>query len=280
VDKYRNTADKWILSRLNSVIKEINENLEKFDLGIAAQKMYDFVWSELCDWYIELVKPRLYGDDEQTKAAAQLTLIEVLEGSLKLLHPIMPFITEEIYQHISSETPSITIAKWPQFRDDRVYSSEEKMMEHVIDAIRSIRNIRLEMNVPNSRKAKVMILPSTDEAKNAFEEGSIYFEKLASASEIAFPERADIPHDAVSLVIHGGEIFLPLEDLIDKQKEIERLTKEKEKLEKEVERVVKKLGNPGFVSKAPESVIAEEKEKQKKYQEMLDKVIERLNSMK
>jgi valyl-tRNA synthetase len=280
IDKYRNTADKWILGRLNRVVGEVNENLNKFEIGIAAQKIYDFVWTELCDWYIELVKPRLYGDAEETKAAAQITLVEVLTDSLKLLHPIMPFITEEIYQHIASDNASITTAKWPEASEDRVFEAEERKMEHVIDAIRSIRNIRLEMNVPNSRKAKVMFVPSTDEAKEALSEGKIYFEKLASASELQFVQRNEIPKDAVSSVIPGGEIFLPLEDLIDKQKEIERLAKEQEKLKKEVERVNNKLANPGFVSKAPENVLNEEKEKQKKYQEMLDKVTERINSLK
>lgn len=278
VDKYRNTADKWILSRVNQVAKEITENLDKFEQGMAAQKIYDFAWTELCDWYIELVKPRLYGGEESDKAAAQLTLIEVLIDSLKLLHPFMPFITEEIYKHLTDETPSITIAKWPEYKEERAYKDEVSMMENIIDAIKSVRNIRSEMNVPNSRHAKIMIIPSTTEAKSAFEEGKIYFEKLASASDVVFPSREDIPKDSVSAVIPGGEIFLPLEDLIDRDKEIERLRKEKERLESEVERVNKKLSNPGFVNKAPEKVINEEKEKQAKYQDMLDKVIERLES--
>jgi valyl-tRNA synthetase len=280
IDKYRNTADKWILGRLNSVIGEVNENLNKFELGIAAQKIYDFVWTELCDWYIELVKPRLYSDEEQTKAAAQITLVEVLTDSLKLLHPIMPFITEEIFQHIISGSGTITTAKWPESREDRVFEAEERKMKQVIDAIRSIRNIRTEMNVPNSRKAKIMFIPSTSEAKEAFSEGKIYFEKLASASELQFVQRNEIPRDAVSSVIPGAEIFLPLEDLIDKQKEIERLTKEQDRLVKEVERVSSKLSNPGFVSKAPENVLNEEKEKQKKYKEMLEKVTERISSLR
>jgi valyl-tRNA synthetase len=279
VENFRNAADKWILSRLNTVTKDITENLNKFEIGVAAQKIYDFIWSELCDWYIELVKPRLYGDDEKSKAAAQATLVEVLVNSLKLLHPFMPFITEEIYQHVTKETPSITISKWPEFRSDRVFEAEEKMMEVIIEAIRAIRNVRAEMNVPNSRKAKLMIIPSTEESRASFEEGRVYFEKLASASEIVLTSRDQVPEDAVSAVVSGGEIFMPLDDLIDKQKEIERLTKEKEKLEKEVERVNKKLSNPGFISKAPESVINEEREKGAKYQEMLDKVVERLNAL-
>jgi valyl-tRNA synthetase len=279
VKNYRNAADKWILSKLNTVVSEVTENLNKFEIGIAAQKVNDFIWNELCDWYIELVKPRLYGDDEKSKAAAQDTLVEVLVSSLKLLHPFMPFITEEIFQHVTKESPSITIAKWPEYSAENTFEAEVKMIEHVIEAIRSIRNIRSEMNVPNSRKAKLMIIPSLNEARDAFEEGKMYFEKLASASEVMFITKTEVPEDAVSTVISGGEIFMPLDDLIDKQKEIDRLTKEKEKLEKEVERVVKKLSNQGFVAKAPESVITEEKEKQEKYQDMLDKVVERLNSL-
>jgi valyl-tRNA synthetase len=280
VDLHRNSADKWILSRLNIVIKEMTENLNKFEIGIAAQKIYDFIWTELCDWYIELVKPRLYAEDSATKAAAQITLKEVLIDSLKLLHPFMPFITEEIYKHLGADTPSIMISSWPEHSEDRGFEKEVQAMDTVIEGIRSIRNIRSEMNVPNSRKAKLMIIPSTEEERTAFEEGRIYFEKLASASEVIFPERAEVPQEVVSVVISGGEIFIPMEDLVDREKEIERLTKEKEKLEKEVERVVKKLSNEGFVAKAPEKVIIEEKEKQRKYQEMLDKVNERLNSMK
>lgn len=278
--KYRNSADKWILTRLNTVIKEVTENLDKFEIGIAAQKIYDFVWNEFCDWYIELVKPRLYGDEETTKAAAQLTLVEVLVDSLKLLHPFMPFITEEVYKHISNESPSITIANWPEYKTNRVYEADVKIMEYIIEAIRAVRNIRSEMNVPNSRKAKIMMLPSSNDAKAAFEEGEIYFEKLASASGIAFPSRSEVPQDAISVVISGGELYLPLDDLVDKEKELDRLNKEREKLEKEVERVNKKLSNQGFVSKAPEKVLNEEKEKGIKYQEMLDKVVERINSLK
>ena len=280
VEKYRNSADKWILTRLNAVIKDVTENLDKFDIGIAAQKIYDFVWSEFCDWYIELVKPRLYGEEETTKAAAQLTLVEVLVDSLKLLHPFMPFITEEVYKHITNESPSITVANWPEYKETRVNEADVKKMEHVIEAIRAVRNIRSEMNVPNSRKAKIMVLPSSNEARLAFEEGKIYFEKLASASDIVFPSKEDVPQDAIAAVISGGKIFLPLDDLVDKEKEIERLNKEREKLEKEVERVLSKLSNQGFVSKAPEKVLNEEKEKQRKYQEMLDNVIERINSLK
>lgn len=274
---YRNSADKWILSKFNTVVKEVTDNLEKFEIGIAAGKVNDFIWSELCDWYIELVKPRLYGEDRATKAAVYNTIMYVLEGSLKLLHPFMPFITEEIYTNITKEE-TITTASWPVYSDELTFEKDVENMEYVIAAIKSLRNIRAEMNVPNSRKANIMVIPSNEIVTNAIEEGIVYLEKLASASSVIFASKNDIPNDAVSAIIDGAELYMPLDDLIDKEKEIERLTKEKEKLEKEVERVNKKLSNEGFVKKAPESVIEEEKEKQKKYQDMLDKVIERLNS--
>lgn len=276
----RNSADKWIISRLNDVAKEVTDNLEKFDLGIAAQKVYDFMWSEFCDWYIELVKPRLYGDNEEDKAVAVNTLLEVLVEGMKLLHPFMPFITEEIFKHLDTGAPTITKEKWPEFEGSRNFAVEAEKMDFCIDAIRAIRNIRAEMNVPNSVKAKVMIIPSGDKSKAAYEEGKIYFEKLSSASEVVFPERNAVPKDAVSLVTKGGEIFIPLDELIDKEKELERLTKEKEKLTKEVQRVESKLSNEGFVKKAPAAVIEEEKAKGAQYKEMLRKVVERIEALK
>ena len=278
VDKYRNAEDRWIISRINTVVKEVTENLEKFELGIAAQKIYDFIWSEFCDWYIELAKIRLYGDDEASKAAAIITLKEVLIDSLKLLHPFMPFITEEIYTHITDETASITIAKWPEYKEEKEFIDDEKSMQFVIDAIKSIRNVRAENNVPASRKVSITIIPSSEESKKSFEEGKIFFERLASASETVIADKnIKISPDAVSVVTAGG--MVTIENLIDKDKEIERLTKEKEKLEAEVTRSEKKLGNPGFVNKAPKAVVDEEKAKEEKYKEMLQKVTTRLNSL-
>jgi valyl-tRNA synthetase len=275
------TADRWILSRYNTIVKEVTENLEKFELGVAAQKLYDFMWSEFCDWYIELVKPRLYSDDNTSKLAAQITLVEVLTGTMKLLHPIMPFITEEIYQCLPGTDKSIVISKWPEYDEKRNNPEQESNMEIVMDAIKSIRNIRAEMNVVPSRKAKVLIIATDEKVKKAIEAGSIYFERLASASEIQLiNDKSQIPEGAVSVVIAGAEIFLPLEELVDMEKEKERLNKEKENLEKEIQRVRGKLSNQGFVAKAPQSVIEEEKAKEAKYQEMYEKVIERLKSMK
>ncbi|MBF8984461.1 valine--tRNA ligase [Lutibacter sp. B2] len=274
-------ADKWILSRMNTVVKEVTDNLEKFELGMAVQKVYDFIWSEYCDWYIELVKPRLYGEERNTKNAALCTLIEVLKNMLKLLHPFMPFITEEIWQTISNdEEESIIIAAWPEYDESLKFEREEKDMEVIMNAIRSIRNIRAEMNVIPSRKARV-IMVANEEVFEAIEKAKDYFVTLASASEVVLlKEKKDIPEDAIAAVIPGAEIFLPLDDLVDFEKEIERLEKEKAKLEQEVKRVIGKLSNQGFLAKAPESLVEEEKKKQEKYESMLDRVVERLEGMK
>ena len=275
------TADKWILSRYNTVLSEVTDNLEKFEIGMAGQKLYDFIWSEFCDWYIELVKPRLYGEDAASKLTAQITLVEVLTGTMKLLHPMMPFITEEIYQHLPGADKSIVTSKWPEYDEKRYNPEQESNMEIVMDAIKSIRNIRAEMNVVPSRKAKVLIIATDEKVKEAIEAGSIYFERLASASEVQLiNDKTQIPEGVVPVVIAGAEIFLPLEELVDMEKEKERLKKEMENLEKELQRVRGKLNNQGFVRKAPQSVIEEERAKEAKYQEMFHKVMERLNSMK
>ncbi|QZY56239.1 valine--tRNA ligase [Crassaminicella profunda] len=274
-------ADKWIVSRMNSVSKEVTENLEKFELGMAVQKIYDFTWNEYCDWYIELVKPRLYGEDEDTKDAALYVLTMVLENILKLLHPFMPFITEEIWKHLpTTKDESVMISQWPKYEENFVFEKEEKDMELIMDAIRSIRNIRAEMNVVPSKKAKVMVVASGD-AYDAINAGRSYFMTLASASEVILQdEKKNIPEDAMSAVVAGAEIFLPLDELVDFEKEVERLEKEKAKLEKELKRVNGKLSNQGFLAKAPANVIEEEKEKQEKYQTMMDQVLERLTTMK
>ncbi|KIN82430.1 valine--tRNA ligase [Clostridium botulinum] len=285
MDKYKDNknytiADKWILSRLNTVVKEVTENIEKFELGIASQKIYDFIWGEFCDWYIELVKPVLYGEDEQSKGIAFNVLHKVLETSLQLLHPIMPFITEEIYTHLYTEYESIVISKWPEYDEFLKDEKSEKDMEYIIEAIKAIRNVRTEMNVPPSRKAKLMIYLTEKEAERSFKEGEVYFQKLASASEVSFLENKETSDKNVSVVTRGAEIFIPLLELVDIEKELERLNKEKEKLEKEIDRVEKKLSNEKFVSKAPESVVNEEREKGEKYKAMLEAVLESLESLK
>ncbi|WLF70708.1 valine--tRNA ligase [Clostridium septicum] len=278
-DKDYSLADKWILSHLNTLVKEVTENMDKYELGIALQKVYDFMWTEFCDWYIELVKPVLYGDDEKQKGIVYNVIYNVLSTGLKLLHPVMPFITEEIYTTLT-DGETITISSWPEF--DKALNNEnaEKDMSYIIEAIKGLRNVRAEMNVPPSRKAKV-ISYITEEAKDAFISGASYIEKLASALEVVFIEdKSLVPENAVSLVVKGGELFMPLLDLVDKEKELDRLNKEMKKLQGEVERIDKKLSNQGFVSKAPEAVINGEKEKRVKYQEMLDAVLVRIEALK
>ncbi len=272
-------ADQWILSRMNTLIKEVTDNLDKFEIGIALQKIYDFMWTELCDWYIELVKPVFYGDDEKSKGIAYNVLYHVLTNGLKLLHPVMPFITEEIFTHLSDAEESITVSTWPKYNEKFKNEDAENKMALIIEAIKAIRNLRAEMNVPPSRKAKV-IAYATGEARNAFEEGKAYFEKLASASTVEFIDNKEtLANNVVSIVVKGGEMFMPLLDLVDREKELERLEKEKEKLEKEIERVEKKLSNENFVRKAPEAVVNEEKAKGEKYKEMLKAVEQRIVSL-
>ena len=272
-------ADKWIISRANNVVKEVTDNMDKFDLGIAAQKIYDFAWSEYCDWYIEIVKPRLYSEDKEAKQAALYTLTYVLEKILKLLHPYMPFITEEIYTHLPTVEGSIVIAQFPHYTEADNMAKEEEMMSLTMDGIRNIRNVRAGMNVPPSKKAKVIIVP-TEEKKEAMEAGKDYFVTLASASEVEIvADETNIPEDAVSVVIDGVKIFIPLDELVDFAKEIERLNKEKAKLESEIKRVNGKLSNEGFVSKAPQSLIDAEKAKKEKFEEMMKSVLERLENL-
>lgn len=274
-----NIADRWILSRLNTVVKEVTENIEKYELGIALQKIYDFLWSEFCDWYIELSKPVLYGEDDKAKGVTYNVLYKVLTTGLQLLHPVMPFITEEIYTHLDAEYESITISKWPEYKEEVHDSQAEIQMGYIIDAIKGIRNARAEMNVPNSKKASLLAYVK-EEALSAFKAGTIYFEKLASVSDMTIIEdKKDIPKNSVSVVTEGAELFMPLFDLIDREKELERLSKEKEKLLSEIDRVEKKLSNASFVSKAPQKVVEEEKQKGEKYKEMLKAVLERIESL-
>ncbi|MDS0526337.1 valine--tRNA ligase [Clostridium sp. SHJSY1] len=271
-------ADKWILSEMNNLISEVTENMDKFELGIAIQKVYDFMWTEFCDWYIELVKPVFYGEDEKSKGVVYNVLNKVLITGLKLLHPVMPFITEEIFTHLSDEE-TITTSPWPAFEEKLVDKNAEEEMAYIIEAIKGLRNVRAEMNVPPSRKAKVICYIG-EEAKGAFKSGVAYIEKLASASEVNFIEnKSEVPENAVSLVVKGGELFMPLLDLVDKEKELERLNKEVTKLNGEIERIDKKLGNQGFVAKAPQAVVDGEKAKREKYVEMLEAVEARIKTL-
>jgi len=275
------TEDKWIISRMNKAAKEITDNLNSFELGIAAGKVYDFIWNEYCDWYIEIVKPRLYGEDGIDKDTARFVLIKVLKDMLKLLHPFMPFITEEIWTYLPDTDSRLVKASWPEFKENENFEDAEANMEFIMEAVRSIRNIRAEMNVAPSRKARALFLPSKENCKNYIANGQNYFATLANITEITIIEdKSAAGEDTASSVIDGTEIYLPLADLIDYEKEIERLEKEKTKLQGELDRVHGKLNNEKFMSKAPENVVAEEREKLEKYQLMMEKVVERLEALK
>ena len=281
VDKNKFTAaDKWILSSCNKLIKEVTENLEKFELGVALSKVYDFMWDYFCDWYIEFAKPRLFDDNDPTRLEAQYVLNDVLIKCLKMLHPFMPFITEELYQSLYKDSDSIMISKWPEYDSELGYEEDAKDMETVISAIRAIRNIRLEMNVPVSKKANIIFV-AKDRAADVLKNSEALFAKMASASSIAVQASKDgIPEDAAASVVDGAEIYIPLDELIDFDKEIDRLIKEKENLQKELDRVNGKLNNEKFISKAPQKVVDEEKEKLVKYQQMFDNVTERLDNLR
>ncbi|MBU5439050.1 valine--tRNA ligase [Tissierella sp. MSJ-40] len=273
--------DKWILSRLNTVIKDVTENLDRYEIGIAAQKIYDFIWDEYCDWYIEMVKSRLYGDDKESKEVAEKVLLAVLKDILKLLHPFMPYITEEIWQHLPKTENPLIVSQWPKYRDDLHFPKAETRIEFIMTGIKGIRNARAEMNIVPSRKSTVIFVTEDEGIKDIINYGKRYFINLASAEKIEILDnKTNIGDDNISVVLSKCEIFLPLKDLIDFDKEIERLEKEREKLESELKRVKGKLANKGFISKAPEKVVAEEREKQKKYEEMMEKVLERLENIK
>lgn len=270
-------ADKWILSKVNTLAKDVTENLDKFELGIAADKIYNFIWEEFCDWYIEMVKPRLYNDSDDTKQAALWTLKKVLIDSLKLLHPYMPFVTEEIFCTIQDEEESIMISAWPEYTEENTFAKEEAAVETIKEAVRSIRNIRSEMNVAPSKKAKVFVVSDDASIREIFENGNVFFATLGYASQVIIQEdKTGIEDDAVSVVIPKATIYMPFAELVDIEKEKERLEKEVTRLEKELARVNGMLSNPNFVSKAPEKKINEEKEKKVKYQQMMEQVKEQL----
>ncbi|ADL34889.1 valyl-tRNA synthetase ValS [Butyrivibrio proteoclasticus B316] len=271
-------VDKWILSKLNNTVKEVTENMEHYELGIAVQKVYDFIWDEFCDWYIEMVKPRLYNsDDAVSHEAALWTLQTVLLNALKLLHPYMPFITEEIFCTMQDEEESIMISDWPVYKDEWNFAADEKSIETIKEAVRGIRNVRTQMNVAPSRKAKVFVVSDKDDVLDIFRTGKLFFESLAYASEsVCQKDKEGIAEDAVSVVLADATVYIPFSDLVDLSAEIERLTKEQKRLEGELKRSQNMLSNEKFLSKAPAEKIAEEKEKQQKYQQTYDQVTERL----
>ena len=274
-------ADRWILSKVNTLAKEMTDNMEKFELGIAVSKVYDFIWEEFCDWYIEMVKPRLYNDEDETKAAALWTLKTVLIQALKLLHPYMPFITEEIFCNIQDEEESIMISKWPEYTDEWNFETDEAAVDTIKAAVRAIRNLRTGMNVPPSRKAKVYVVSAKEDVRYIFESSKSFFATLGYASEVHVQEdKTGIDENAVSTLIHDAAVYIPLEELVDIDKEIERLEKEAAKLAGEIKRASGMLANPKFVGKAPAAKVEEEKAKLAKYTEMSEQVAERLAQLK
>jgi len=270
------TEDKWILHKFNELAGEVNQNIDKYELGIAVQKLYDFIWDDFCDWYIELVKPR-FGEESASNLAAQQTLVYVLSNTLKLLHPFMPFITEEIWQTLPNDGDSIMVSKFPTYDKQLEFPDAVEEMRLIMEAIRGVRNIRAEMNVPPSKRATLYIV--TDKTET-FANGEKFFQKLAGASEvIVSADKSSVPDNAVSIVADQAEIFLPQDELVDREKETERLNKEKSRLEGEIKRAEGKLSNKGFTDKAPAAVIDEERAKLEKYKDMLQKVIDSIEKL-
>ncbi len=273
-------ADQWILSKVNTLAKDVTDNMEKYELGIAVQKVYDFIWEEFCDWYIEMVKPRLYSDTDTTKGAALWTLKTVLGNALKLLHPFMPFVTEEIYCTLNPQEESIMISDWPVYADAWNFAAQEAEVETIKEAVRAIRNVRTSMNVPPSRKAKVYVVSDKEEVRAVFENGKVFFATLGYAGEVFVQaDKTGVGDDAVSAVIHEAVIYMPFAELVDVEKETERLKKEEERLSKELARVNGMLGNEKFVSRAPAAKIEEERAKLAKYTDMMNQVKERLQQL-
>ncbi len=272
-------ADRWILSRVNHLAKEVTANMDSFELGIAVQKIYDFIWDEFCDWYIEMVKPRLWDREDPSREAALWTLHQGLINALKMLHPYMPFITEEIFCNLSGEE-SIMIASWPEYREEWNFAQEEYAIQMIKEAVRGIRNVRADMNVPNSKKATVYVVSENPQVRKIFEEGRSFFAVLGAASEVLVQaDKTGIADNAVSVMIPEAAVYMPLAELLDIGKEKERLKKEEARLEKELARVNGMLGNERFVSRAPASKIQEEKAKFEKYTQMMDQVKERLTQL-
>ena len=274
-------ADKWILSRMNKVVAEVTENMEKYELGIAVSKLQDFIWDEFCDWYIEMVKPRLYNDEDTTKDAAVWTLKTVLVDALKMLHPYMPFVTEEIFCNLQDDEESIMISDWPAYKKELEFAEDDNAIETIKNAVRNIRALRTDMNVAPSRKAKVYVVSENNSVRQIFENGRVFFATLGYASEVCVQsDKTGIADDAVSTVIPEAVIYMPFADLVDVKAEIERLEKEEKRLNGEIARCNGMLNNEKFTSKAPQSKIDEEKAKLVKYTQMLEQVQERLGQLK
>jgi valyl-tRNA synthetase len=269
--------DKWILTEFNNCVKEVRENLDKYELGVAAQKLYDFVWDDLCDWYIELVKPRLFetNTNEETKKSAQNVICYVLNGTLALLHPFMPFITEEIWQTLPHEGEALVIAPYPEYDEKLSFPADAAAMENVKSLIKNIRQLRLDMNVPASKKTSLYIETENPEE---YTRGAEFLKRLAGASEIRINENVSLEKTATALS-SDAKAYIPMGELVDVEKERARLLKEKERLEGEISRIDKKLSNEGFVSKAPAKVVDEEKAKRASYVGLLENTLKVLSDL-
>ena len=282
-EKDLSAVDKWIISKMNTLTKDVTENMDKFELGIAVQKVYDFIWDEFCDWYIELAKYRIYHAEENPAAAncALYTLKTVLGDALKLLHPFMPFVTEEIYSALVPEEESLMMSTWPEYSENRCYAEAENIVDHMKEIIRGVRNVRAEMNVAPSRRAKTYIVCENTELCQGFEEIKESSMPLMSANEIQIQsDKSGIAEDAVSVVVADAVVYLPMEELVDFEQELERLTKEEARLTKELARVNGMLNNEKFISKAPEAKINEERAKLERYTQMMEQVQERLKGLR
>ncbi|MFB4210773.1 valine--tRNA ligase [Shouchella sp. JSM 1781072] len=279
ITKEKTIADKWILTRLGETAETVTRLIDSYEFGEAGRTLYSFIWDDVCDWYIEMAKLTLYGENEEAKATTRSVLAYVLDHTMRMLHPFMPFITEEIWQHLPHQGESITVAEWPAFT--RSFNNQEAVedMETLKTLIRSIRNTRSELNVPMSKQIELFIRPSDDAMKARLERGSLYIEKFANPSQLIIQKDLETPEKAMSHALTGMDIFLPLAGLLDIDAEIARLEKEKEKLTKEVERIEKKLGNEGFVAKAPAHVVEEEKSKKEDYELKRKKVIDRIEEL-
>ncbi len=275
-------ADRWIISKLNTLAKDMTENMDKYELGIAVQKVYDFIWDEFCDWYIEIAKLRTYQYDAmpESAGAALWTLRMVLTEALKMLHPFMPFVTEEIFCTLHPDKESIMLEQWPQYKEELYCETEEEMLAHVKDLVKAVRTIRKDMDVPNSRKTKLYIVSDEERIRDLFEQAKETYMNFTCADEINIQaDKEGIPQDAVSIVIPGAAAYIPLEELVDREKEIGRLNKDKARLEKELARSRGMLSNEKFLNKAPQAKIEEEKKKLEEYEKMMSEVLKRLSQM-
>lgn len=275
----KSVADKWILTRLNETIEQVTRNIDKYDFGEAGRYLYNFIWDDFCDWYIEMAKLPLYGEDEEQKRTTKSVLIHTLDSIMKLLHPFMPFITEEIWQHIPHKGKSITVAAWPQVNEAYTDQESAKRMERLVAIIRAVRNIRAEVNTPMSKEIRILVKASDESIVNELEDNRHYLEKFCNPEDLQISTDIQAPEQSKTAVVSGAELFFPLEGLVNLEEELSRLQKELNKWQSEVELVQKKLSNEKFVQKAPEKLVQQERDKEKDYLEKRKLVEERIQEL-